>query len=292
MTGSAERGWCVYDRRHIQQVGAASSSYLAYMNVYIRAIRASSSPQKAVSQARVMGRHHGSTRVSKSCMLSLGGRRPLVLVWFTDGVAFGNERRGRKEKAKFEPEMKPRTRIDCAGVGFGISMFVDAHLDGLSTLLKDTEPPHLSHLLTQSLLPVLTQHLQHHPKSVTDIWLLVLESESPALESTLAAGVSVACAALGDAGIELGGLGVGVSSALATTTGNVLVDPNGGESRSAAARMTLGVLPALDMVSDIWFTGCAKTGDVIRMLEGAVEAGAGTVHGKVGNALVVGGGSK
>ncbi|KAJ9117421.1 hypothetical protein QFC24_006517 [Naganishia onofrii] len=157
---------------------------------------------------------------------------------------------------------------------------------------QDTEPPHLSHLLTQSLLPVLTQHLSHHPKSVTDIWLLVLESESPALESTLAAGISVASAALGDAGIELVGLGVGVSSAL-TTGSSVVVDPNGGESRSAAARMTLGVVPALDTVSDIWFTGCAKAEDVGRMVQAAVEAGAGTVHGKVANALVVlGGGSK
>lgn len=158
---------------------------------------------------------------------------------------------------------------------------------------QDTEPPHLSHLLTQSLLPVLTQHLSHHPKSVTDIWLLVLESESPALESTLAAGISVASAALGDAGIELVGLGVGVSSALTTTGNVVVVDPNGGESRSAAARMTLGVVPALDTVSDIWFTGCAKAEDVGRMVQAAVEAGAGTVHGRVANALVVlGGGSK
>ncbi|KAJ9104980.1 hypothetical protein QFC20_004420 [Naganishia adeliensis] len=148
--------------------------------------------------------------------------------------------------------------------------------------LRDTEPPHLSHLLTQSLLPALTLHLSQHPKSVTDIWLLVLQSESPSLESTLAAGLSVACAALADAGVALNGLGVGV--AVAKTEEGIAVDPTGREARAGGARVTLGVLPALDTLTDVWMTGQASVADVLGMVDCAVAASAG-VHGRVAGVL-------
>lgn len=147
---------------------------------------------------------------------------------------------------------------------------------------QDTEPPHLSHLLTQSLLPALTLHLSQHPKSVTDIWLLVLQSESPSLESTLSAGLSVACAALADAGVALNGLGVGV--AVAKTEEGIAVDPTGREARAAGARVTLGVLPALDTLTDVWMTGQASVADVLGMVDRAVAASAG-VHGRVAGVL-------
>lgn len=117
---------------------------------------------------------------------------------------------------------------------------------------------------------------------MTDIWLLVLQSESPSLESTLSAGLSVACAALADAGVALNGLGVGV--AVAKTEEGVVVDPVGTEARKAEARVTLGVLPALDTLTDVWMTGQASVEEVLRMVDRAVGASA-NVHGRVAGVL-------
>lgn len=154
---------------------------------------------------------------------------------------------------------------------------------------QDTEPPHLSHLLTQSLLPALRLHLADHPKSVTDVWLLVLQSESPSVEGTLACGLSVACAALADAGVALNGLGVGIGCALGSgeEEKKVITDPTGVESRSAEARVTLGVMPALDTLTDVWMTGQASVEEVLKMVDRAVTASAG-VHGKVAATLASG----
>lgn len=118
--------------------------------------------------------------------------------------------------------------------------------------------------------------LERYPKSSIDVYLLVLESESPDLETTLAAGLSVASAGLVDAGVEVKGLGVGVvgagsSSAWSSArfgTGEAtgagdgktplppyLLDPTPQESRASQARVTVGTLPALGLVTDIWMTG-------------------------------------
>lgn len=74
--------------------------------------------------------------------------------------------------------------------------------------LQDTEPTHLTTLLTQLLLPTL--RLELLPKASLDVYLLVLESDS--IEGVLAAGLTVASAACADAGggVEMSGLGVGV----------------------------------------------------------------------------------
>lgn len=125
---------------------------------------------------------------------------------------------------------------------------------------------------------------------MTDVWLLVLQSESPSVEGTLACGLSVACAALADAGVALNGLGVGVGCALGAATGEektVITDPTGSESRSAEARVTLGVMPALDTLTDVWMTGQASVEDVLKMVDRGVTASAG-VHGKVAATLASG----
>lgn len=117
---------------------------------------------------------------------------------------------------------------------------------------------------------------------MTDIWLLVLQSESPSLESTLGAGLSCACAALADAGVALNGLGVGVGVSLAGE--EVVMDPTGKEARQSGARCTVGVVPALDMLTDVWMTGEASVAQVLRMVDRAV-GGSARVHGKVAQVL-------
>jgi exosome complex component MTR3 len=98
----------------------------------------------------------------------------------------------------------------------------------------------------------------------------------------------VACAALADAGVALNGLGVGVGCALATgDEKKVITDPTGVESRSAEARVTLGVMPALDTLTDVWMTGQASVEEVLKMVDRAVTGSAG-VHGKVAATLASG----
>lgn len=60
-------------------------------------------------------------------------------------------------------------------------------------------------VLTNLLLPAVRLHLL--PKLSVDVYLHVLEADSD--EAVLGAGLSAACAAIADAGIELNGLAVG-----------------------------------------------------------------------------------
>lgn len=134
----------------------------------------------------------------------------------------------------------------------------------LPTLRQDTEPPHLTHSLTQALLPAVQLHLL--PKSSLDIYLMVLEAESLGTEAVLAAGLTVASAALADAGIDMGGLAVGVSGALAPGPGvQTAVDPNSQATRDAAGVATVGVLPALGLISDVWMTGEMEVADLVKV---------------------------
>jgi len=130
-----------------------------------------------------------------------------------------------------------------------------------SDLNQDTEPPHLSHLLHSHLLPALQLHTL--PKSSIDIYLLVLQSESPSIESVLASGLTVCAAAVADAGIAMNGLAVGTVTSLSGTDADsatnskriIQLDPDGLQARAADARVTVGCLPALDALSDVWVTG-------------------------------------
>jgi exosome complex component MTR3 len=133
--------------------------------------------------------------------------------------------------------------------------------DHSSDLNQDTEPPHLSHLLHSHLLPALQLHTL--PKSSIDIYLLVLQSESPSIESVLASGLTVCAAAVADAGIAMNGLAVGTVTSLSGTATDsatnakpiIQLDPDGVQARAADARVTVGCLPALDALSDVWVTG-------------------------------------
>lgn len=91
--------------------------------------------------------------------------------------------------------------------------------------------------MTAHLLPALQLHL--FPKSVIDVHLLVLESDLPT--NVLATGLTVASAAIADAGIPMYALGVGTTESWQT---------GGGESAVA-----LGVLPAIGKLSGIWLSG-------------------------------------
>lgn len=97
----------------------------------------------------------------------------------------------------------------------------------------------------------------------------MLESESPSIESVLSAGLTVASAAVADAGVGMNGLGVGVVA----SSGNgdvgegrkVRLDPDGVEAREAEARVTVGCLPALDRISDVWLTGECEVEELIQV---------------------------
>jgi len=113
---------------------------------------------------------------------------------------------------------------------------------------EDTEPAPLSALLTSHLLPALQLHLL--PKSALDVHLLILESDI--LPNFLSAGLTVASAAIADAGIPMFGLGVG--STASRKEGELLVDPEAGEEEGEAT-LALGVMPALGKFSGIWLSG-------------------------------------
>jgi exosome complex component MTR3 len=113
---------------------------------------------------------------------------------------------------------------------------------------QDTEPAPLSALLTSHLLPALQLHLL--PKSAIDVHLLILESD--VLPNVLSAGLTVASAAIADAGIPMFALGVG--STLSRMDGENLVDPEN-ETEEGDATVALGVMPAIGKISGVWLSG-------------------------------------
>jgi len=152
--------------------------------------------------------------------------------------------------------------------------------------LRDTEPPHLTHCLTQALLPAIQLHLL--PKSSLDIYLLVLESESPSIESVLAAGLTVASAAVADSGIDMGGLAVGVTGASTSgKRGDVVLDPEAKVAQAAAGRATVGVLPALGVITDVWTTGELEVDELVQVIDACVR-GSTDVHAVLAQALIAG----
>lgn len=83
-------------------------------------------------------------------------------------------------------------------------------------------------------------------------------------------------AAVADAGIAMNGLGVGLSSSYTVgaeneSSGKVKINPSGAEARDAEARVTIGCLPALDAVSDIWLTGEIAVENLIQVSGGMFE---------------------
>lgn len=106
----------------------------------------------------------------------------------------------------------------------------------------------MSALLTSHLIPALQLHLL--PKSALDVHLLILESDI--LPNVLSAGLTVASAAIADAGIPMFGLGVG--STMSKMDGEMSVDPEAGEEEGEAT-LALGVMPALGKFSGIWLSG-------------------------------------
>ena len=116
------------------------------------------------------------------------------------------------------------------------------------TIFQDTEPAPLSALLTSHLLPALQLHLL--PKSALDVHLLILESD--VLPNVLSAGLTVASAAIADAGIQMTALGIGVT--VSQTAAGMMVDMDVDEEDEAAS-VSLGVMPALGQLSGVWLAG-------------------------------------
>jgi exosome complex component MTR3 len=106
----------------------------------------------------------------------------------------------------------------------------------------------LSALLASHLLPALQLHLL--PKSALDVHLLILESDI--LPNVLSAGLTVASAAIADAGIPMYSLGVGATVSKADQT--ICVDPET-EEEEGTATVAVGVLPALQKLSGVLLTG-------------------------------------
>jgi exosome complex component MTR3 len=129
----------------------------------------------------------------------------------------------------------------------------------LADQLQDTEPAALSTLLTQLLLPSLHLHLL--PKSSVDVYLLVLESDT--LPSVLSAGLTVASAAIADAGIAMGALGVG--AVISGEKDGLRVDPTKQEEQDGDAILTVGIMPALDRVTNLWLTGETDVDDAVKV---------------------------
>ncbi|WWC59686.1 uncharacterized protein I303_102248 [Kwoniella dejecticola CBS 10117] len=151
--------------------------------------------------------------------------------------------------------------------------------------LRDTEPIHLSQLLTQSLIPAI--QLDQFPKSSIDIYLLILESDTPS--NVLSAGLTVSSAAIADAGIAMNGLGTG-SVVLTDQNGEILVDPEESEEialqsqaqaqgqgqgqgqGNGAGKLLVGALPALGKVTNLYMEGEVEVDQAIQMIEKAIAA--------------------
>ncbi|WRT64574.1 uncharacterized protein IL334_001506 [Kwoniella shivajii] len=162
--------------------------------------------------------------------------------------------------------------------------------------LRDTEPLPLSHLLTQSLLPTIQLHLL--PKSSIDVFLVVLESDTTT--NVLSAGLTVASAAIADAGIEMYALGTSavISSTCSDTSpgdgtgsGNgesiLVLDPEEEEERNSTGKVLVGSMPALGKVTSIWFEGENGIDEVSEMIEKAIAASRDT-HTILAQALLEG----
>ncbi|OCF33838.1 exosome complex component MTR3 [Kwoniella heveanensis BCC8398] len=146
--------------------------------------------------------------------------------------------------------------------------------------LRDTEPIPLSVLLTQSLIPTLQLHLL--PKSSIDVYLLVLESDTPT--NVLSAGLTVASAAIADAGIAMNGLGVGsvVASSSLSSSGSdlakpssaslLLLDPSEDEEKASESKVLVGSMPALGRITNLFFTGEAGINEACDMIEKAITS--------------------
>lgn len=98
------------------------------------------------------------------------------------------------------------------------------------------------------------------PKSALDVHLLILESDT--VHNVLSAGLTVASAAIADAGIPMFALGVG--STVGKQGDKMLVDPEAVEG-DLSATLALGVLPALGKVSGVWMTGEVGVEEVLQV---------------------------
>lgn len=76
----------------------------------------------------------------------------------------------------------------------------------------------------------------------------------------LSAGLTVASAAVADAGIEMAGLGVGgVVASLGADEKQgkkrVVIDPSLEEEKESDVKVMVGTMPALSKVTNVWLTG-------------------------------------
>ncbi|WWC68152.1 uncharacterized protein I206_102075 [Kwoniella pini CBS 10737] len=133
--------------------------------------------------------------------------------------------------------------------------------------LRDTEPIHLSQLLTQSLIPAI--QLEQFPKSSIDIYLLILESDSTS--NVISSGLTVASSAIADAGIPMNGLSTG-SIVISNKNGQILVDPEENEEKDQSGKLLIGVLPALGKLTNLYMEGELEIDQAIQMIEQAITA--------------------
>jgi exosome complex component MTR3 len=105
----------------------------------------------------------------------------------------------------------------------------------------------LSAVLERALLA--SVQLERFPKSVLDVYALVLESDG----GTLAATITAASLALADAGVEL--FDLVPACAVAKSGHRIVVDPTGAEERFGQAQLTAALMPARDEVTHVVQTG-------------------------------------
>jgi hypothetical protein len=64
----------------------------------------------------------------------------------------------------------------------------------------------------------------------------------------------------------MGGLAVGVTGASTTgSQGGIVLDPEAKVAQGAAGRATVGVLPALGVISDVWMTGELEVDELVQV---------------------------
>jgi exosome complex component MTR3 len=91
---------------------------------------------------------------------------------------------------------------------------------------------------------------------------LILQSDT--LPNVLSAALTVATAALADAGIPMSALGIGAVASL-EGAGKAVIDPEEGEVGEGGGVIGLGVMPALGKITGVWMTGEVEIDEVCQV---------------------------
>ncbi|KZP19454.1 mRNA transport regulator 3 [Athelia psychrophila] len=127
--------------------------------------------------------------------------------------------------------------------------------------MRDAEDRSVAVAIHQAI--VSSVRLELLPKSTIDVFLTIIENDG--IEGCIAAGSIAASTALADAGIDMIGLVVSCSGALAGK--ELWLDPTREETEVSKGSLILSCMPALGTVTSVWQNGQMKTQEVLDCMD-------------------------